>query len=450
MIASLMTALLAWLMPSPRTDAFTREFSFNRPGEVVARIRAGCAKCDWGEAGREAVALRLSVDGEYSQHLLLSRGEAPADYRVRLGTLAPGRHELRIERDPELSAKGAGPATIDVPAIGLVAEGSDGFAAQSMAPMIYARPNTVGKFTDLPLLMWYEVVPTPRGRQYRYSVIFSNEDGGTQTDRLMATWGRTTDIEFVYDVEVDGEGRILAEEFQGPGHEVPAFTGRHEGRHPLLWVSTDNNMVSESGPTHMRYAPEAVKFDLTNVSREAVMDANPWTYAIASVEMRREGKIEDDPAPGHNAIADPRRFVYVEACGQIGNAALAVSVGSHQSSVGSHQSSVDSRQSQPALTWTPSDRGLRQYRIVRDGCFRIATPLPAGTRPTDLRAIRVHAFDRPTAEGGTPAAPGVVHLTRINKVFMLDESFLPGPSILHWEGAVSIPVGADPVEVKIP
>ena len=45
------------------------------------------------------------------------------------------------------------------------------------------------------------------------------------------------------------------------------------------------------------------------------MDANPWTYAIASVEMRREGKIEDDPAPGHNAIADPRRFVYVEACG---------------------------------------------------------------------------------------------------------------------------------------
>ena len=97
-----------------------------------------------------------------------------------------------------------------------------------MAPIIYARPNTVGKFTDLPLLMWYEIVPTARGRQYRYSVIFSNEDGGTQTDRLMATWGRTTDIEFVYGVEVDGGGRILAEEFQGPGHEVPAFKGQHE------------------------------------------------------------------------------------------------------------------------------------------------------------------------------------------------------------------------------
>ena len=62
----------------------------------------------------------------------------------------------------------------------------------------------------------------------------------------MATWGRTTDIEFIYGVEVDDSGRIVAEEFQGPGHEVPAFTGQHEGRHPLLWVSTDNNMVSET------------------------------------------------------------------------------------------------------------------------------------------------------------------------------------------------------------
>ncbi len=110
----LMTALLGWFAPAPPTDTFTRTFSFDRAGEVVARIHAGCAKCDWGETGREAVALRLSVDGTYSQHVFLSRGEEAADYRVRLGTLAPGRHELRIERDAQLSAKGAGPASIEV------------------------------------------------------------------------------------------------------------------------------------------------------------------------------------------------------------------------------------------------------------------------------------------------------------------------------------------------
>jgi len=431
-MTALLTMLLAWLVPAPQTDTLTKRFTFAVPRETLVVIHASCARCDWGEEGREAVALRLTVDGAYSQHIMLSRGESPADYSVRLGLLASGSHVLRVERDPELSAKGAGPASIDVIAVQALTEGTtDNLVAQSMAPILYARPNTVGKFTDLPLLMWYEVERTPRGRKFRYSVIFSNEDGGTQTDRLMATWGRTTDIEFIYGVEVGESGQILSEEFQGPGHEVPAFRGQHEGRHPLLWVSTDNNMVSESGPTRMRYAPTAVKFDLTNVSREAVMDANPWMYAIASVEMKREGKIEDDPAPGHNAIPDPRRFAYVEACGQVGNAALALAIGVRDQ-------------------WIPSDRGMRQYRIVRDGCFRIATPLPAGTRPSDIRAIRVQAFERPPATGAMATAPDPVRLTRINKVFMLDEHFLPGSSILTWEGSAAIRAGGDPFEVRIP
>jgi hypothetical protein len=443
-IAALTTLLLGWLTPIASQDHYSRAFMAAADGEAVATVRAGCARCDWGEAGRESVALKITLDGKYSQHLQLVRGEAVADYRIALGHLGKGLHRLTIDRDPALTAAGAGPATIDVPEVSFYIPGqSTDYTALSMAPLLYARENTVGKFTDLPLVMWYETVPTARGRQYRYSVIFSNEDGGTKTDRLMATWGRTTDIEFVYGVEVDQRDRILAEEFQGPGHEVPAFKGRHEGRHPLLWVSTDNNMVSESGPASIRYAPMAVKFDLTDQAREAVMDASPWTYAIAAVEMRREGKIADDPPPGINQIADPRRFAFVEACGTIGNAALSVSVGSDQSS-------ARGRQPQPGeLVWTPSDRGLPQYRIVRDGCFTIATPLPAGTHASDIRAIRVHAFERPPEPGRPRAAADPVHVTRINKLFMLDQHFLPGPSILRWEGPASIRPGGDPLEVRI-
>ena len=286
-----------------------------------------------------------------------------------------------------------------------------------MAPILYARPNTVGKFTDLPLLMWYEVVPTPRGRQYRYSVIFSNEDGGTQTDRLMATWGRTTDIEFVYGVEVDERDRILAEEFQGPGHEVPAFKGRHEGASSAA-VGVDRQQHGQRIGADARSATRRRRCSSISPieAREAVMDAHPWTYAIASVEMRREGKIADDPPPGINKIPDPRRFVFVEACGTVGNAALA-----RLSRQFSRQS-----QSQPDLTWTPSDRGLPQYRIVRDGCFTIATPLPAGTRALrhsrDSRA-RVRAA---AGRGQAAGAADPVTFTRINKVFMLDEHDLPG------------------------
>src|SRR3954452_14012329 len=290
--AALLAGVIAAPVPAAAQSHYARGF-MAEDGEAIAHVHARCTRFDWGQGGRESVALTIAVDGKYSQTLQLVRGDVTADYPIALGHVGKGLHRLTLDRDPALSAPSAGPATIEVSDFTFYLPGrSTDYTALSMAPIVYARENTVGKFTDLPLLMWYETVPTARGRQFRYSVIFSNEDGGTQTDRLMATWGRTTDIEFVYGVTVDADGKIVAEEFQGPGHEVPAFKGRHEGRHPLLWVSTDNNMVSESGPTQIRYAPNADLFDLRRDSREAVMDANPWTYAIASQEMRREGKID--------------------------------------------------------------------------------------------------------------------------------------------------------------
>jgi hypothetical protein len=422
--------VLAAAAPQAGRDALVTTFEAAAPGEAIAVVRAGCARCAWGEDGREAAALRILLDGKYSQHLVLARGEAPNDYRITLGAVAKGAHRLAIERDPALSARDVGPAEIASAAVEVVANGGDDFVAQSMAPIHYARPNTVGKFTDLPILMWYEVAPTARGRQFRYSVIFTNEDGGTATDRLMATWGRTTDIEFVYLVEIDRGGRIVAEQFQGPGHEVPPFTGRHDARHPLLWVSTDNNMVSESGPTEIRYAPAPERFDLTDVSREAVMDRHPWSYALASEEMKRERKIADE-GPGHNTIPDPRRFVYLEACGEVGRSALAFA--------------VDVRG-----TWIASDRGLPQYRIVRDGCFRAAIPLPPGTSARDITGLRARAFRR-AAAAGQPAPPAdPVRLTRVNTVFMLDESYRPGPPLLHWRGDATLAADGPPFDLAIP
>ena len=414
---------------APPVDHYEHSFALATGGDVVATVRAGCAGCAWGEPGHEAAALRLSVDGVYSQHLLLARGEAPADYRITLGTIAAGSHRLAIDRDAGLSATQAGAATIVVADIRVVGD-RDEALAQSMAPILYARANTVGRFTDLPILMWYEVAPTPRGRQFRYSVIFTNEDGGTATDRLMATWGRTTDIEYVYGVEIDASGRILAEEFQGPGHEVPAFHGRHEARHPLLWVSTDNNMVSESGTSAIRYAPAPERFDLTNVSREAVMDRHPWSYALASEEMKREGKIADQ-GPGHNSIPDPRRFVYIEACGDVGDAALAFAV-------------------QVRDTWIRSDRGIAQYRIVRDGCFRAAIPLPAAARASDLHALRAMAYTRAPAEGQPPVHPRApVILKRVNTAFMLDDRYQPGPPLLRWQGTATVDADGAPFDLPI-
>ena len=422
------------------TDSLTQTFDAATAGEVVATVRAGCARCDWGEAGREAAALRVSLDGRYSQHLLLARGEQPVDYHITLGAVAVGRHTLEIARDAALSAKAAGAATIAVDEVTVIAGAGDEERAQAMAPILLARANTVGKFTDLPILMWYEIVPTARGRQFRYSVIFTNEDGGTATDRLMATWGRTTDIEFVYGVELDANGAVVAEEFQGPGHEVPAFKGRHEAAHPLLWVSTDNNMVSESGTTDVRYAPQPERFDLTNQSREAVMDRHPWSYQLAAKEMRREGKIDANAAAGSGKIPDPRRYVVIEACGEVGNAALAFAVGVRGDlDYGAYK-----------VAWVSADRGLRQFRIVRDGCFRAAIPLPPGTQMRDINGIRADAYERPPAEGKRPSPPTPVRLTRINKMFILDGEYLPSRSRFAWQGSATFAPGGLPFIMPVP
>jgi len=421
-------AILAWLAGQAplATESLNRFVYVESPSEVAVTVHAGCRGCAWGETGREAAALRVLVNGKYSQHILLYRGEAPADYRVSLGTLSPGRYRLTIERDPALSARAAGRVSIEIPKIDYLVKGrSTDFTAQSMAPILYARANTVGGFTDVPLLMWYEMAPTPRGWQFRYSVVFSNEDGGTATDRLMATWGRTTDIEYVYGVEVDDQDKVLAEEFQGPGHEVPPFTGRHEGGHPLLWVSTDNNMVSESGTTQVRYSPAVERFDLENQSREVVMDRHPWTYTVTAREMIREGKIVADAAPGSGKIPDLRRFVHVEACTALENAAVAFSVRAMDGA--------------GAVRWYDSDRGVSEFRIVRTGCFRGAVPLPPSTGRPD--AIRFRAFSR--SQRGAAPAPASVVLTRVNTVFQLDDQYQPGRSLFSWTGSIPLPIDGD-------
>ena len=224
--------------------------------------------------------------------------------------------------------------------------------------------------------MWYETDITPRGRRrLRYSVVFSHEDGGTPADRLMATWGRLTDIEFVLGVEVSPEGRVLGAEIQGKDHRIVPFTYPAKGP-PHLFVVTDNNMLAPQGTTDPVYAPVPVLFPLHGTSREAVMDAFPWTYAVSSREAIRQGHVSHEARPGSRKVPDPRRFLYVEACAETKDATLAFSVG-----VGRGE----------PLVWADSDEGGPSFRIQRradqfpNGCFRgavaLADGLPSGRHP---------------------------------------------------------------------
>jgi hypothetical protein len=293
--------------------------------------------------------------------------------------------------------------------------------ALAHAPILHQRANAVGRFTDVPLLLYYEVEPTAAGTRLRYSVIFSNEDGGTPPDRLMATWGRLTDIELVYAVELDAAGAIVRDIYQGPNHKMMPFAGERERRHPLLWVATDNNMVSDRGQTLRRHRPAPERFDLKDVSREAVMDAHPWTYRVMSEEVLREGRVAEGARPGSEKIPDPRRFAFMEACADVQDAQLAFDVAVRQGE---------------RVEWIASDAANPRFRVARSGCFRAAVALPGEAPPAAMQAIRLRAHTRPPAPGEAPLPLGAgwARLTRVNRLFRLGPDFLPGPDLLRWSG----------------
>jgi hypothetical protein len=312
------------------------------------------------------------------------------------------------------------------------------------APVLEARRNTLGRFSDVPLLTWVETEALPEGAlRLRYSVVFSNEDGGTPPDRLMATWGRLTDIEYVYGVDLDASGRVRAAEYQGPEHRLLPFAGTREAQHPVLHVATDNNMLKDRGKPSLRFAPAPLAFDLTGTSREAVMDAHPWTYAVSAREVRREGRVEEGARPGSDKLPDPRRFATLEACAVTEDATLSFSVGV--------------RDAGGRARWFDSDGGLPRFRIARratefpNGCFRGAVPLPPGTAPDQIIGLRLRAFTRIPGQDEPPLAKGAgtARLERVNTLFLLGPDDQPAPSLFSWRGtAVLVPEG-DPFELSL-
>jgi hypothetical protein len=177
------------------------------------------------------------------------------------------------------------------------------------------RADTIGEETDLPLYAYAERLEEPDGIAWRYSVVFSNEDGGTPTRALLARWGRTTDIEQVYEVSADG-GRGVREVFQGPDHVTRAFSGRRRGEAPVLLVATLNNMVIDRGRglAAVRLVPGLV--DLSGATRESTMDERPWAYRVMQRELAAEGRIAADAPLDEQwprVAPDPRSHVYLEA-----------------------------------------------------------------------------------------------------------------------------------------
>ncbi len=353
-------------------------------------------------------ALGVWVDGRYDHELLLFPGSGRDRYDTLVGPLTPGRHAVEF-RPSEFWT----PATclrIDAPAVSVVEAADPRHQLLRHAPVLELRADTVGESTDLPLFEYAEHLEDGGARRLRYSVVFSNEDGGTQTRALLARWGRTTDIEQVYDA-VLRDGRVVREEFQGPDHEIREFKGRRRGVAPVLLVATLNNMVSDRGRgiAAVRPVPELV--DLANATRESTMDSRPWAYRVMRAEMEAEGRIEREPGTVARTddrwlrvAPDPGEHLYVEARLTLEHAAAAAWVREAGGRV------------------VASHYGRDALAIARDGWVR--TSIPSG-RTAGVTEVGWTCLPVANAPG-----PGlcVIEMTR---AFSFDRDWALGPNIVR-------------------
>ncbi|MCY7375522.1 MAG: hypothetical protein LH472_06075, partial [Pyrinomonadaceae bacterium] len=280
--------------------------------EYQLTIKASVKGASWQTKGAEAAILTLFVNGKYNQDVILFAGAEKFDYSVLLGELPAGENTLSIVLNAARSAQNAKEVRLfsaDLKSSAKAATAqtqpdAKDSAALRYAPIIYARPDTIDKFSDIPLLIYYEIFPNGENAfKIRYTAVYSNEDGGTQTAALMARWGRATDIEWVYEIEFRDDA-IASEIYQGANHETRTFDGKRAfGAHPLVFDVTVNNNFSDAGCSELRFAPLPIRADLSKKSRETVMDENAWTYRIMAQEAIREGRVNGAKLDA-NTIAD--------------------------------------------------------------------------------------------------------------------------------------------------
>ncbi len=382
--------VLSWLLPSQPPQPLGRlSFAASAGSYAVLEIRA-----DDKTARAGATAIDVLLDGRPSQTVVLTPGAGRPVHAALLGPLTAGTHELRLERsalwgwDPALRISGS---TVEV-----VAPDDERAQAFVHAPALGLRPDTIGTASDLPLLMYVEQATEGASRWLRYSVVFSHEDGGTPGVALMARWGRTTDIELAYEVELR-DGRAVQGRYQGPDHRVIQKASLTE-RPPLLLVSTLNNMFLDRGHASaiVRLVPERV--DLTGRSRESVMDDRPWIHRV----MARELAVER-PA----GVGDPRDYLYVDL--KLESRAAGIALGS--------------RSDDGVTRW--SDRGRTELVVSRQGELRIAVPAPAGGT---IRALALRCD--PRVETGQPPPDTGRCVVDIRKVFRLGPDHTPAPSLI--------------------
>lgn len=402
-------------------------------GEALVDLLAAAPGTDWSTLGAESAVVSVFLDGHYVSDLVVS-GNAPTARQFALGHLSAGAHLVRLRFAADRSAPASTRAVLSQIRVRTFGRNSPDYLALRYAPVVYARTNPElgspfqNATDDTPLLGWHETAPatTPGHTILIYSVVWSNEDGGTDTPALMARWGRTTDIEWVYAVEIDEHGRRVpgSDVYQAANHETLSFGGRYEGDHALLQTCTSNNNMCDTSTGSMRFFLSSLQTRPADQPREYLMDTNPWTYQTMAKEMLREHKIEP-PSPTAAltpAMSDQRNYLYTVVVKKTtgfndGDSWVGVALGVRL-------------RGDPTVYM--SNHQESSWSIQRDIPAATTVELPAGTTMADIVEVTAYRVVDGTDTGVR------LDVTGIGRGFFLGADYLPGSSFLSWSGDVAL------------
>jgi hypothetical protein len=425
-LTSLILAVVSFVPQVAAGKGGEFHFRLDDSGEAVAEIVASAPGASWKINGSEAAVAAITVDGRYNQDVMIFGDGRPSAYRVLLGYLKAGPHTLQVERSARWSAPEARLAVTSA-RVHIVVPGSKEFLAVEHAPILYARADTLGHFSDAPLLMWYETFKQPEGVTIQYSIVFSNEDGGTPTDALMARWGRTTDIEYLYRVTLDNQDHILKEVYLGIDEKPHPFQGRKERLHPLILDTTPNNDFTDAGYSPVQYRFMPVYADLSNDSREELMDRFLWTYRVMAEELKREHKLRPYGTVVGTNVSDPRNYLYLEMKAENHQAGLVAWIKLRNGD-----------------QWYSSNMGRLDLVNTRSGWYRTTVELPPGTGASSIQSLALECVGLPSLNllgGGSLKTPGQSVLESFGKAFLLNSQYRPGKVLFEVHSPITFQPG---------
>jgi hypothetical protein len=385
-------------------------------GQGVAELTIATVGTDWGTLGAESVVVSYDLDGEPRGQLVLYGGEAPTTYRVLLGHVLAGDHTITLHPEKKLSPIKA-PVSITAAAdVEIIASPDPRYEITRFAPIVLGidqdlnpasagiTPHLGNAVSDVPLIVYAKVIPHVGYSTIRYTLIWSNEDGGTGLipDLLIARYGRTTDIEGVLEVDFSDTGFYIESRFRpDESGSLTTFNGEiRYGSHPVIRTSTANGLVQDDGASTLTFGIAPYLFDDGGIPRERGMDLDPLSYVIMAKEMAREDKIEITPNPASKKLSDLSNYLYLDFD-------IDVSVGGE---VLRGVAVVDGTPyySDHALPFTPAVNPR-----VTDGVKRIAIEIPAGTTIDEIEQYGVQGIG--TMSGTLASA----------SAFVLDADYVP-------------------------